>query len=234
VGKELRQRGHELLGIRLDSGDLAYLSIEARKILDEGGFPQARILASNELDEHVITSLKQQGATITLWGVGTKLATAYDDAALGGVYKLSAVRLPGEPWKYRLKLSEQAIKVNNPGILQVRRYSLHGEHIADMIYDVEKGPGSETIVDPLDPTRQKTVSPDATFEDLLVPAFRDGKRVLAPEPLAAARERCQAQLGHFHGGIKRFVNPHQYPVGLEKALHEHKLELILKARGLKD
>lgn len=233
VGGELRAKGHALLGIRLDSGDLAYLSIEARKILDEGGFPEAKIFASNDLDESLITSLKQQGATIAVWGVGTKLATAYDDAALGGVYKLSATRVRGGRWKYRIKLSEQAIKVNNPGILQVRRFTHRGAHLGDMIFDTETGAASGTIVDPVDPTRQKRMPAEATSEDLLVPAFRSGRRVLPTEPLTAARDRCKAQLGEFHAGIKRFVHPHQYPVGLEKALHELKTELILRARGLK-
>jgi len=84
----VRERGHEMVGIRLDSGDLAWLSIEARKILDEAGFPKAVIVASNDLDEHIIASLKEQGAKINVWGVGTKLITAYDQPALGGVYKL--------------------------------------------------------------------------------------------------------------------------------------------------
>src|SRR5688572_29036188 len=116
VGREMRERGaHEMVGIRLDSGDLAYLSIEARKILDAGGFPKAQILASNDLDEQIITSLKEQGATIAIWGVGTKLVTAYDQPALGGVYKLSALRGADDAWKYKLKLSEQTAKVSNPG-----------------------------------------------------------------------------------------------------------------------
>ncbi len=92
TGKWLRERGHEMVGIRLDSGDLAWLSIEARKILDEAGFPKAVIVASNDLDEHIIASLKEQGAQINVWGVGTKLITAYDQPALGGVYKLGAIR----------------------------------------------------------------------------------------------------------------------------------------------
>ena len=91
IGKRLRETGHEMIGIRLDSGDLAYLSIEARKILDENEFPTAVIVASNDLDEHIITSLKRQGAKIMVWGVGTKLVTGYDQPALGGVYKLSAI-----------------------------------------------------------------------------------------------------------------------------------------------
>src|SRR5207237_8468339 len=110
VGKELRERGHEMLGVRLDPGDLAWLSAEARKALDAAGFPGARIVASNELDEHLVTSLKEQGAAISSWGVGTRLVTAHDDPALGGVYKLSAVREPDGAWLPKVKLSEQPRK----------------------------------------------------------------------------------------------------------------------------
>ena len=124
VGKRLREKGHELVGVRLDSGDLAYLSIEARKILDEGGFPKALIVASNDLDEHILTSIKQQGGQVGIWGVGTKLVTAYDQPAMGGVYKLGAIRGEGDAWRYCLKLSEQPVKVSNPGIQQVRRFRL--------------------------------------------------------------------------------------------------------------
>ena len=109
--------------MRLDSGDLAYLSIEARKILDAAGFHDTAILATNDLDEHLITSLKAQGAKITVWGVGTRLVTAYDQPALGGVYKLGAIRpAPGGGWDRRLKLSEQTAKISTPGILGVRRF----------------------------------------------------------------------------------------------------------------
>src|SRR3954471_19248241 len=176
VGKRLRAHGHEMAGIRLDSGDLAYLSIEARKILDAGGFPRAQIVASNDLDEHIIASLKQQGATINVWGVGTKLATAYDQPALGGVYKLSAVRETGGPWEYKVKLSEQAIKVSNPGILQVSRFTRNGEFIGDMIYNESAPPPvTRVIVDPNNTTRRKAMPADAAREDLLVPIFRGGK-----------------------------------------------------------
>jgi len=104
VGRELRERGYELMGVRLDSGDLAWLSKRVRVILDEGGFPDAKIVASNELDEYLIGSLKDQGAAIDQWGVGTKLATSWDQPALGGVYKLSAVREPGGEWSPRVKV----------------------------------------------------------------------------------------------------------------------------------
>jgi len=233
VARELRQRGHELVGIRLDSGDLAWLSTEARKILDEAGFPLARIVASNELDEAVIASLKDQGAAIACWGVGTRLVTAYDEPALGGVYKLSAIRGHGEAWQYKVKLSEQAAKATNPGILQVRRYSQAGRAIADLIYDQEMAKGDGlTMVDPLDSTRRKVLPPDTPWENLLVPLFRRGEQVYDIPSLEMARSRLQEQLAAFHGGVKRFLNPHRYPVGLELGLHERKTKLILRARGL--
>lgn len=231
VGKELRAQGHELAGIRLDSGDLAYLSIEARKILDEGGFPKAAIVASNDLDERLITSLKTQGATIGVWGVGTKLATAYDQPALGGVYKLAAVRDPGGPWQYRIKLSEQAAKISTPGIQQVRRYTRDGLFVADMIYDSASEHTTHTLVDPLDPTRQRSFDPDSAHEDLLVPVMRDGKLVGALSTATEARARTASQVASMHAGIRRFDNPHQYPVGLEKNLHDMRTRLILEARG---
>jgi nicotinate phosphoribosyltransferase len=106
VGRVLRQRGKELIGIRLDSGDLAWLSTQARKLLDEAGFSKAAIVASNDLDEHLIQSLKLEGAAIGVWGVGTKLCTAFDQPALGGVYKLAAVRRADKSWSYKVKLSE--------------------------------------------------------------------------------------------------------------------------------
>ena len=135
IGKWLRDEGHELGGIRLDSGDLAYLSQEARRILDEAGFPDAVIAASNDLDENVIRSLKEQGATIAVWGVGTRLVTGHDQPSLGGVYKLTAIQGEQGNWQPRLKLSEQAVKVSTPGKLQVRRFQSDGEFVADAIYD---------------------------------------------------------------------------------------------------
>lgn len=122
AGRWLRERGHEMNGIRLDSGDLAELSIAARGLLDAAGFPNATIVASNDLDEHLIESLKQQGARISLWGVGTKLVTAYDQPALGGVYKLGAIHRADGGWDHKVKLSEQPVKISNPGVLQVRRF----------------------------------------------------------------------------------------------------------------
>ena len=233
AGHALRERGHEMLGIRLDSGDLAYLSIEARKLLDAAGFEKAIIVASNDLDERIIASLKSQGATICVWGVGTKLATAYDQPAMGGVYKLAAVRRPGSEWEYKVKLSEQAIKTSTPGIQQVRRFSTEHEYVADAIYD-DLRPMSDgcTIIDPMDITRRKVISAGTSHVDLLVPIKRAGKIVYQQPSLDQTRSYVQDQLGRFHRGVKRFVNPHQYPVGLEQSLYELKNELVLKARGL--
>ncbi len=232
VGRELRRRGHHMIGVRLDSGDLAYLSAEARRILDAGGFPDAAVVASNDLDEWLIENLKQQGARINVWGVGTKLATAFDQPALGGVYKLTAIREPGGSWQPRVKLSEQLIKVSNPGLLQVRRYRDSSGFVADAIYDAVVPPGADCwIVDPLDHTRRRALSHELEFEDLLVPVFAQGKRVYEVPQLAAARARVQVQLAGFHDGIKRLLNPHRYPVGLEQSLHEVKTHLVLEARS---
>ena len=235
AGKQLRARGYEMVGIRLDSGDLAYLSKEARKILDEHGFPRAQIIASNDLDEHLIASLKAQGAPINIWGVGTRLVTGYDQPALGGVYKLAAVRDDDGAWQPRLKLSEQAIKINTPGLLQVRRYRDGEQFVADMLFDEQEGiQQPATMIDPLDSTRRKWIPPDVAYEELLTPIFRHGELVYTCPPLPEIQQRAQTQLTHFHAGVKRFINPHQYPVGLEKGVHERKTALILQARQRRD
>ena len=225
VARTMRAEGRELQGIRLDSGDLAYLSIQARKMLDEAGFPNVKITASNELDEHLIASLKDQGARIDVWGVGTRLVTAYDQPALGGVYKLTALRPKGGAWQHKIKLSEQAVKISTPGMLQVRRF---GE--GDMIWDELTGAATRTIIDPTDMTRRKVFSDEGT--DLLTPVYRGGKRVYDPPPLDEVRRRREDQLSRFHAGIKRFENPHSYPVGLEQSLFDLKTRLVLAARGL--
>lgn len=234
VGKKLRERGYEMIGIRLDSGDLAYLSIQARKILDEAGFPDASIVASNDLDENIITSLKQQDAQINVWGIGTKLVTAYDQPALGGVYKIAAMRKDDGGWDYKVKLSEQVIKVSNPGVLQVRRFYQDGEYIADMIFnEVEGVPEVATIIDPMDATRQRDMPADAEFKDLLQPLFKAGELVYQIPSIDEVKAHAAAELENFHAGVKRFVNPHSYPVGLEKNLSDYKYDLIRELRKRK-
>jgi nicotinate phosphoribosyltransferase len=232
TGKKLRAKGHELAGIRLDSGDLAYLSVEARKLLDAAGFQHASIVASSDLDEHVVASLKEQGAAITTWGVGTRLVTAGDTPALGGVYKLTAIRR-GErgTWEYRIKLSEQSAKVTTPGVLQVRRVSKDGLFDGDMVFDELLGPPAQpAIVDPADPTRGKRL--EGTWEDLLVPVFRAGELVYNPPSLRESRARTRAQLDKLHPAVKRLLNPHEYPAGLAPNLAELRTRLILRERGV--
>jgi nicotinate phosphoribosyltransferase len=235
VGKKLTAKGYKMVGIRLDSGDLAYLSIEARKLLDKAGFTEAAIVASNDLDENIIASLKEQGAMINIWGVGTKLITAYDQPALGGVYKLAAIKNDSGTWEYKVKLSEQFIKVSTPGIQQVRRFYNESEFVADMIFDLENPPKEDdaTMIDPMDFTRRKTLDSQAQYEDLLIPVFRNGELIYQLPYIEEIKNRVTYQLKHFHEGIKRFVNPHTYPVGLEKGLYDFKTELILKMRSKK-
>lgn len=231
VGKRLKLQGKRLLGIRLDSGDLAYLSIQSRKLLDEAGFKDAVIVASNELDETIISELKRQGAQITVWGVGTNLVTGKEQPALDGVYKLSAVRDPGEAWKYKIKLSEQMVKVSNPGILQIRRFRNKKEYVGDAIFDIQSYPDQDCcIIDPLDPTQQKILKKGMSSEDLLIPVFRDGQRVYDLPPLHSIRDKTLRELEQFNVGIKRFLNPHQYFVGMEKSLYDLKVKLIRMIR----
>jgi nicotinate phosphoribosyltransferase len=231
VGKRLRERGHEMAGIRLDSGDLAYLSIEARKILDEGGFPKANILATNDLDETLIENLKHQGAKIDVWGVGTKLVTAYDEPALGGVYKLGAMCDEQGVWQPKIKLSEQAVKTTIPGVLQVRRFETEAGFIGDMIYEETLGfDTSSQIVDIKDATRRKLMPPMARATDLLVAVVRGGKAVAETESLGVIRSRVQSQLSRLHSTTRRLLNPHEYPVGLDVGLYELRDGMVRSAR----
>ena len=188
-------------------------------------------MASNDLDEHLIESLRQQGAKIDVWCVGTRLVTAFDDPALGGVYKLAAVRRGDGAWEPRLKLSEQAVKTTTPGLLQVRRFSDDRGFVADMIYDELLGiAGTHEIVDPMDPTRRRRLHAKMTSEDLLRRVVTGGEVVAEPVAIATARARAQEQVERLHPGVLRFLNPHAYPVGLELGLHERKTALVLAAR----
>lgn len=231
VGLKLRENGHKMVGIRLDSGDLAYLSVAARILLDEAGFNDTLIMATNDLDEQVIESLKVQGARIAVWGVGTKLVTAYDQPALGGVYKLGAIQNAQGNWERKLKLSEQSIKSTIPGTLQVRRFTGPRGLLGDSIYDEALGiDPRHTLVDLKDHTRRKRLSADAQGRDLLQPVMRGGERVSAPESLAIIRARAAEELSHLHPSIRRFLNPHEYPVGLDIGLHELREQMIHQLR----
>lgn len=231
VAKLLKKQGKKLIGIRLDSGDLADLSIKSRLILDKAGFPDVKIVASNELDEIIISELKRQGSFITVWGVGTNLVTAKDQPALDGVYKLSAIRDPGEEWKYRLKLSEQVVKVSNPGILQVKRFFTNSHNVADMIYNEGSPlPKDLRMIDLIDPTKEQYLEKNLKTKDLLQPIFKEGKLVYRQPSLSEIRQNTKDELERFRPGVKRFLNPHVYDVGMEKSLYELKVELIKQIR----
>lgn len=231
VGKILDEHKKPFLGVRLDSGDLAYLSIVCRQMLDEAGFHHAKIYASNELDETLITELKRQGAQIGVWGVGTKLVTGKEQAALDGVYKLSAIRDPDGPWEWKLKLSEQLLKISNPGILQVRRFVSDKGNVADVIYDIhtELDEGC-SFVDVLDPTKEKVMKKGWQSYDLLKPILRKGKKVYDLPALSDIRSSTIENLEQFPDSIKRFLNPHQYIVGMEVSLYKAKVDLIRQIR----
>lgn len=233
VGRRLQAEGHRLVGVRLDSGDLAYFSVETRRLLDEAGLEGAVVMASNELDEYLIRSLKDQGAAIRAWGVGTKLVTAFDDPALGGVYKLTAVRRPGGPWQYKLKLSEQIAKISIPGIHQVYRYvAPNGLFMADAILEQGEQAGDvERIIDPNDVYHRKSLHGYALAEPLLQPMMRAGRQEYEPPALQTVRERVRKQLERLHSGHKRFENPHVYPVGMSPHLHSIREAMIQGLRS---
>ena len=236
VGLEMRDQGEHLSGIRIDSGDLAWLAKRARTLLDEAGLSDCGIVLSNDLDEYTIQSIRDEGAQVMSWGVGTKLACAYDQPTLGGVYKLSATREPGESvWTDRLKISESIVKLTTPGVLDVRRYFHDDGRIAgDMVFDVNAGVGvCESIVDPTDELRRKNLG-GKRFETLLLPLARQGKTVLSHDQRSAmkSRERVVSQLATLDESQKRMLNPHTYPVGLEYGLFERRRKLVAHVRGI--
>jgi nicotinate phosphoribosyltransferase len=231
IGSELRRQGHEMIGVRLDSGDGVALSIKARRMLDEAGFANAKIVGSGNLDEYMITDLKHRGAKIDVWGVGTKLSTGQPDGALGVIYKLGAVRHPGGVWQYRIKLSEESAKASVPGSLQVRRfYQPDGRFMADAIYETDHGVSEPCeIVDA--ETENKTQIPANTrYSDLLVPIFQAGKVVYEAPSIEASRDHLRKQLSCAPPEALQLNDPTCYKVGLEQSLHELRSKLIERVR----
>ena len=231
VAGQLRKQGHEMIGVRLDSGDRVALSIEARRMLDKAGFTNAKIVCSGDLDEHVIADMKQRGARIDMWGVGTKLTTGQPDAALGGIYKLGAVRRPGDQWQYRIKLSDEPAKTSCPGLLQVRRFHQpDGRFIADAIYETDHAISEPCVVVDLE-TEKKTEIPVKTdYCDLLVPVFRRDQVVYQTPNIEASREHARQQLDCAPREILRLKNATRYRIGLERSLHELRSTLIARAK----
>ena len=238
VFTELRDAGvkHTRYGIRLDSGDLAYLSKRARAMLDDAGFHDAFIGASNDLDEYIIAELKAQGAKISLWGVGTHLITSKEYPAFGGVYKLVALSNDGETWQNRIKLSEDPIKVTNPGKKKIfRLYDKASNKMkADLIaldHEIIDTAQDLTIFDPVATWKRMTLKANEyTARELLQPVFAKGACVYpeytVPEICEyAARERDTLWDEH-----KRLVRPQLMPVDLSQELYDLKQNMISTLR----
>lgn len=234
VFQEMRDSGIELknYGIRLDSGDLAYLSKKARKMLDAAGFPDAIISASNDLDEYLIDSLKVQGAAITSWGVGTHLITAKDCPSFGGVYKLAAVKGKNGEFIPKIKLSENTEKVTNPGNKTIYRIyeKDSGKIKADLICLVdEKFDETKDLMlfDPLEPWKKtKLKGGSYTMKEILVPVFLNGECVYESPKVMDIREYCKQELETLWPETRRLVNPHKVYVDLSKKLYDIKIDLL--------
>lgn len=234
VFRELRGKGYEPKGIRLDSGDLAYLSKKAREMLDEAGFENAIICASGDLDETLIRSLKEQGARIDTWGVGTKLITSADMPALGGVYKLAAVYENGKEIP-KIKLSDTTEKITNPGVKEVLRIydAATDKAIAD--YIVRAGERVDTskpltIFHPVDTWKRMTIE-NFRVRDLREDLFRGGKRVAPERTLAEIAAYREKEMSRFWEEYLRQDMPHIYKVDLSDALYGLKQELVEEYRG---
>jgi len=232
IALELKKKGKSIFGMRIDSGDLAYLSNQLRKMLDKEGLNNVKIIASNELDEYVISSLIHQGAKIDIWGVGTKLVTGGECSALNGVYKLAAIK-KGNFWEYKIKISNQPSKTTNPGIPKVIRfYNNDGIVEGDLIYDESEEPKkSKVIFDPLNPHRKKNIKKGWQFKELLVPIFDKGKCLYSYPSLIDIHSYAEKELKTLHPSHRRFENPHEYPVGLSEFLIKTKEHLINELLG---
>lgn len=229
VARALQQQGFKLQGIRIDSGDLAYLSIQARKMLDFAGFPNVKITASNQLDEHVIKSLLEQGAPIDSFGVGTQLVTGHPDGALDGVYKLAKIKD-----KPCIKLSDASSKTTLPDNKQVWRIIDANQQFlgADVIgLTTENKP--RCMHHPFEPGRSLDLT-KYPMEPLLYPMMIDGKRLKPPQSLTEIAEWSQARLSRLPQEYQRFSNPHHYKVGLSTQLKKLRDALIEKYKGCHD
>lgn len=233
VFRELREAGYEPVGIRLDSGDLAYLSKKARAMLDEAGFPNAKIAASSDLDEFLIRDLKTQGACISVWGVGTRLITSESNPALGGVYKMSGEIVGGELVP-KLKVSDNPAKVTNPGYKKVfRLYDKDNMAIADLIslaHETIDNSKPLRIFDPIQTYKRMTLT-EFSARELLVPIFVDGKQVYQCPDIHEIAAYAKRELASMWDEYKRLLMPHTYKVDLSDNLFDLKQRLLREAVG---
>ena len=228
VGKELADKGYTLAGIRLDSGDLAHLSRESRKMLDAAGLTETKIVASNDLDEHAITELKSAGAQIDIWGVGTNLVTCKDEPALGGVYKLVAASDQEGRLTPRIKVSSNPVKTTIPGIKQVYRAYNGDRAVGDVLCLEEDPPASDSrqIATTHALTGEKRILHFTRLEPLLTPVVKDGKRATPPESLLDSAERARLNLASLGEEHKRLKHAAPYWVGLSDGLIQLRERLL--------
>ena len=231
----LKPLGARPVGIRLDSGDIAYLSVEARKMLDEAGYPDCKIVASNSLDEHIISDLISQGAKIDLFGVGERLITAASEPVFGGVYKLAATEENGVITP-KIKISENVVKITNPHYKKLYRLfdNKTGKALADLLTVHDEVIDENCPLEIFDPDftwKRKTLT-DFTAKELQVPVFLGGKRVYEPPTIEEIRSYCAEQMETLWESVLRFENPHRYYVDLSQKLWDIKHSL-LDSRGEK-
>ncbi|MBC7963997.1 MAG: nicotinate phosphoribosyltransferase [Steroidobacteraceae bacterium] len=228
VAEELRAGGHELRGIRIDSGDLAYLSREARRMLDEAGFRGVGIVVSNDLDEYLIESVRSEGGRVDFYGIGTRLATCAGagGGALGGVYKL--VEIDGEP---KLKVTGDIAKSTLPGKKKLFRFvEPGGGFIQDVVCLAgEIIGGGDTVYDPVNPLRHTTLPAGARLTEFRGVVMEAGRRTVERESLEIMAERCKRELNSLPSGCLRLINPHRYKVSISNSLNNLRGELIERA-----
>ena len=227
VFNKLKAGGHKPLGIRLDSGDLAYLSRQARKMLDEAGFPEAKIFVSNDIDEKVLLALAQQDAKIDVYGIGTKLITSFNNAALGGVYKLSAIEEDGKMIP-KIKVSNSHEKTTNPGLKKTVRVLVDGMAAADLIclHDDEFDTSKPLTVYHPEQTWKKTTFDKYELKELMVDIFKDGELVYDMPSLKEIGEYCDKSKGEFFPEYRRVTNTQEYKVDLSDNMWKLKHKLL--------
>jgi nicotinate phosphoribosyltransferase len=227
----LEPMGRRLKGIRIDSGDLTYLTVQARDMLDKAGLTDCRIAVSNALDEYIIRDLIQQGALIDSFGVGERLITSKAEPVFGGVYKMSAIEKEGRLVP-KMKFSENAGKITNPGDKEVWRFydRTSGKALADLITlagETIDDSGSIEIFDPMHTWKRKTIS-NFEAKRLMIPVFEKGRLIYSHRPIEQIREYCASELDRLWESIKRFDNPQNYFVDLSQALWELKEKMLFE------
>ena len=225
----LEPKGHRLKGIRLDSGDLAYLAKHSRNMLDNAGMEDCKIMASNSLDEYTITSILSQGGPIDIFGVGERLITSKTDPVFGAVYKIVGIEKQGK-WEPRIKVSESVTKITNPGLKNVYRvYSAEGKAIAELLTLPGEKPSTDSpycYIDPEKPWKELYFE-NCTFKNMQELVVKDGKQIVKPPTLKEIRAYVQDQLTHeIWEEEQRFENPHSHYLDMSPEYYHMKMDLL--------